>query len=121
MPSSSLNSLVRTRIKQHIAAMPARPTQRAIADALGLTQTWVSHYMSGRHDIDLDKLAAFAAFLRVDPASLVKDGGELKHTVKPDVAEALTLFQALSSDEREIILLTMRALVRPQSEKRARK
>lgn len=119
--ATSLQALVRTRIKERLAALPARPTQYAIAEALGLGQTWVSHYLSGRHDIDLDKLAAFAAFLRVDPATLVKDGGAIKHTVAPDIAEALTLFQALSEKERGIILETMRALTRPVSEKRARR
>lgn len=120
MSESPLAALVRSRIRTYLRDLPSRPTQQAIGDALGRTQTWVSQYLSGRHDIDLDTLAKLADFLHLDLVSLFRDHGP-RHTLAPDYAEALTLLQALTPDERATVLDVLRALARRPAQKRARR
>jgi transcriptional regulator with XRE-family HTH domain len=121
MTPQKLSTLTRARIRTYLESLPSRPTQKAIGDAIGRTQTWVSHYLSGRHDVDLDTLSRLCAFLRVDLSALVADRGELRHTVDRSVAELLTLFDSLTEAERETVLEILRALARRPSAKRARR
>jgi predicted XRE-type DNA-binding protein len=55
-----LQELARARIKGWLAANP-RITQIKLAEAVGMSQTWVSQYKSGEQDADCDQLAAMAA------------------------------------------------------------
>lgn len=119
--SQTLSALVRNRLRTYLESLPSRPTQAAIGEAIDRTQTWVSHYLSGRHDVDLDTLARLCAFLRVDLASLLTERGELRHTVDPSLAELLTLFESLTRKERETVLDIVRVLARRPAEKRARR
>lgn len=117
----TLSALVRTRLRAYLDGLPSRPTQAAIGDAIGRTQTWVSHYLSGRHDVDLDTLARLCAFLRIDLASLLTERGELRHTVDPSLAELLTLFESVTPEERDTVLDVLRVLARRPAAKRARR
>lgn len=117
----TLDALVRERIRTYLRDLPSRPTQQAIGDAIGRTQTWVSQYLSGRHDIDLDTLAKLAAFMHMDLGSLLHDHGSPRLTLAPDFAEALTLLQSLTPEERATVLDVLRVLARRPATKRARR
>lgn len=119
--AAHISDLVRARLNAHLDALPTRPTQRSIGDAIGRTQTWVSHYLSGRHDCDLDTLAALAAFLNLDLSALVGPSGErLRTRLDPPLDELVMLFQSVPPDEREVILQLLRSLTRPIHQRRAR-
>lgn len=115
-----LSDHVRRRVRAHLDAMPARPTQAAIGRAVHRTQTWVSHYLSGRHDIDLDTLSKLCEFLQVDLPSLLQDE-HTRATLAPPYDEALTMLRALAQDERDTMIDVLRVLVRRPTAKRARR
>jgi transcriptional regulator with XRE-family HTH domain len=119
--AQTLSALVRARLRAYLESLPSRPTQAVIGEAIGRTQTWVSHYLSGRHEVDLDTLARLCAFLRVDLASLLTERGEIRHTVDPSLAEVLTLFESLTDEERETVRDILRVLARRPAAKRARR
>lgn len=118
----TVNAHVRARLRAHLEAMPARPTQSSIGRAIDRTQTWVSHYFSGRHNIDIDTLAKLCDFLQVSLTAVLASDDDA-HTLTQPYAEAVTLMQAVAPDERELILDMLRALVRRpvSARKRARR
>jgi hypothetical protein len=120
--SRSLSDLVRRRLAAHLEGMPARPTQSAIADALGVTQTWVSHYFRGRHDVDLDTLAKLADFLGVRLESLVADSENAKAVSAHPAGfgEVWTLLQSVTPAERDVVRDVLRVVARRPASKRAR-
>lgn len=116
----TVSNHVRASVRAHLQAMPARPPQAAIGRAINRTQTWVSHYLSGRHDIDIDTLSRLCDFLQLDLPSLLS-GDDNRPRLDEPYAEAVTLMQAVSPDERELIVDMLRALVRRPTGKRARR
>jgi transcriptional regulator with XRE-family HTH domain len=119
MPSR-LSALVRQRLRRHLDQLVARPTQKQLGDAIDRTQTWVSHYLSGRHDVDLDTLGHIAAFLDIDLGSLVTPDGDVRQQLPEPYAEAVTLLQAVTHEERDAVLDILRSLARKPSTRRAR-
>ena len=121
MPKS-LSSLVRSRIQNALGSLPFRPTQSAIADALGVTQTWVSHYLRGRHEIDLDTLGKLCGYLGIRMGSLFEGGDVVPLSTLPaGMAETWTLLQSITDDERDAVRDILRIMARRPSAKRARK
>lgn len=115
-----LSARIRHRIRDHLDAMPAKPRQSSLAEAVGVTQSWVSHYLHGRHDIDLDTLEKLCDVLQLDLAALVKPDGQAKTTLRPELSELVALFQALAPDSQETVRQLLRELTRPAAQKRAR-
>lgn len=115
----TVSQSVRQRLRNHLDALPSRPTQSAIGDALDRTQTWVSHYFSGRHDIDLDTLSNLCEFLHVDIRSLFESDD--RQTLPAPYAEALTLLKSIAPAERDLIIDLLRQMARRPTKKRARK
>lgn len=116
----TLQSLVRHRLRQHLDGLPAKPTQASLADAIGVTQTWVSHYLHGRHDIDLDTLERLCNTLQLDLSTIVRRDGPVESTQPPELAEPVMLLQALPGDSRAVVIELLRELTRPTTQKRAR-
>lgn len=114
-----LSAHVRQRIHEHLADLPVRPTQRAIGAAIRRTQTWVSHYLSGRHDIDLNTLGRLADFLGVTVPDLMA-GAQPRHDASPRLTEAITMLRSISDDEQDTVLDILRILARVPSTRRAR-
>lgn len=115
-----LQALVRRRFRQHLEALPARPTQAALAEAAGINQSGLSHYLAGRHEFDLNTIGRLAAALQLDLGSLVRADGEIKTTLAPPLAELVALYGALPADSQFTIISLLRELTRPTTQKRAR-
>lgn len=115
-----LSARIRARLREHLAAMPSRPTQQALADQMGATQSWVSHYLAGRHDADIDTLDRFAQAVQVDFASLVRPDGKPQSTLPREFAEPIVMLQAMTPEMRAHVIALMRELTRPSTQKRAR-
>ena len=116
-----LSARVRHRLRDHLDRMPAKPTQQALAEAVGVTQSWISHYLHGRHEADLDTVEKLCQVLQLDLPSLVRPDGAAVTTLPAAVAEPVALLQALTPEAREMVLELLRELTRPAASKRARR
>lgn len=116
-----LSQRVRHRLRAYIDSLPAKPTQYALAERAGVTQSWVSHYLAGRHDADLDTLERFCIALQVDIASLMGPDGGARPSVPDEIAEPMALYQSLTPKGREVVLDLLRQMTRPATKQRARK
>jgi len=117
--SLTLSESIRAAIKNYLDMLPRKPTQASIGRAVQRTQTWVSHYLSGRHDIDLNTLSRLCLFLDIKVADLLADSVAPK-AERSLASEASTLMQAISPEEQQAILDVLRALARKPAAKRAR-
>jgi transcriptional regulator with XRE-family HTH domain len=117
-----LDQYVRRRISTHLAAMPVRPTQEAIGEAIGHTQTWVSHYLNGRHDADLTTLHQLCDYIGLRLADILAEaaGEAPAKPDNPEESETLTLLRSITPAERRAQLEILRIIARRPSTKRAR-
>jgi transcriptional regulator with XRE-family HTH domain len=101
-----LQELARARIKGWLAANP-RITQIKLAEAVGMSQTWVSQYKSGEQDADCDQLAAMAAVFGHTLSELFD--------LRPDPKERALLdaFRALTPEKRDLAIRMLEAMVPP--------
>lgn len=102
----SLGETARQRIVSWMAANP-RTTQKIIAEAVGVSQSWVSQYKSADVDADIDQLDAMA---RVFGHTL----NELLD-LRPDPKERALIdaFRQLDAANRELALKMLQALIPP--------
>ncbi len=115
----TLDAHVRRRIKARLADLPAKPTQDAIGQALGKTQTWVSHYLAGDIDADFETAGRFCEFLGTSLSAEIKAGADAK--AKPTKqAEFSVLFSSITTEEQETILNILRTVARRPAKRRAR-
>lgn len=112
-----LTSTIRRRLQDHLAAMPIKPRQIDIAAAVGKTQTWVSHYLAGRHDADLDTLDRLCQFFGLELWGLIQDRPAQP---RPELEELGTLYRSLSKPEQEALQGILRMMARPNRAQRAR-
>lgn len=106
----SLQDLARSRLTAWMGANP-KITQRMIAEAVGVTQSWVSQYKSGDVDADLDQLAAMA---RVFDHTLYE---LLDLRPDPKERELLELYRQLRPEARGLALQMLLAMVPPVAER----
>lgn len=106
----SLAELARQRITAWMAANPAK-TQKVIAAAVGVSQTWVSQYRSGEQDADIDQLDAMA---RVFDHTLM----ELLD-LRPDPRERdlIEAFRKLRPEARSLAVQMLEAMIPPSAER----
>lgn len=86
-----------------------------------MSQSWFSHYLHGRHEVDLDTLDRLCSVLSIDLESLVRSSGTPETTLPPAVSEIVTLFQALPAETQDTVRKLLRDLSRPKAQKRARR
>lgn len=116
-----LSQRVRHRIRDHLDSLPAKPTQAALAETAGVTQSWISHYLHGRIDVDLDTLERLCQALQLDLSSLMGADSATRTTLPAQLAEPLALLQALTPAARETVLDLLREMTRPATKQRARR
>lgn len=116
-----LSARVRSRLRDHLDTMPAKPRQADVAEAVGMSQSWFSHYLHGRHEVDLDTLERLCTVLSVDLESLMRTNGAPESSLPPSVSEIATLFQALPAETQDTVRKLLRDLSRPKAQKRARR
>ena len=104
--SPSLDDQARSRIKKWLASTGT--TQTALAEKIGRTQAWMSRYLSGEFDADLETLQKIA---RVFGNNLT---GLLDVPADPEEGTLLTAFRALPPDVRKLLLAFAAALTRPR-------
>lgn len=101
----TLSDLARRRIVGWMEARHPKVTQIAMARAVGVSQSWVSYYLSGSQDADVDQLAAMAHVfghtlfelfdLRPDPGE--RDLVEAYRKLRPEARTlAVALLQQMS-------------------------
>jgi transcriptional regulator with XRE-family HTH domain len=104
---ASLSDLARQRIVAWMAANP-RITQMKLAEAVGVSQPWISAYKSGDQDADVDQLAAMA---RVYGHTLME---LLDLRPDPKERELIEAFRALVPANRTLALQMLQAMIPPQ-------
>lgn len=93
-----------------MAANP-RVTQTHVAQAVGVSQGWVSRYKSGDQDADLDQLAAMA---RAFDHSLME---LLDLRPDPKERELIEAFRQLRPEARTLATQMLKAMIPPLSER----
>lgn len=119
---STLDALVRRRLVACLDSITARPTQDAIGGQVGRTQTWVSHYLAGRIDADLDTLNRICDFIGIRLSTVIEEAikGKTAAPKPPAAAEVQTLFAAITPEEQQIVIDVLATLARRPASKRAR-
>lgn len=120
--ASTLDALVRRRLAAYLDSMTARPTQDAIGAQISRTQTWVSHYLAGRTDADLDTLNKICDFIGIRLSTVIEDAlkGKTAAPRPPAAVEVQTLFAAITPDEQKIVINVLATLARRPAAKRSR-
>ena len=111
-PDTSIKDLARHRIR--LWARASGRTQTDIARVIGRSQVWVSQYLSGGQDADIDDLCKLA---RVFGHTLTVLFEELKDPTHQVVLDA---FCAIPEDDRGLALEMLQSLARPRLPARAR-
>jgi transcriptional regulator with XRE-family HTH domain len=101
-----LQELARARIRDWLAANP-RITQVKLAEAVGMSQTWVSQYKSGEQDADCDQLAVMAQVFGHTLNELFD--------LRPDPKERALIeaFRALAPEKRDLSIRMLEAMMPP--------
>lgn len=101
-----LADLARSRIVAWLAANP-KITQVKLAEAVGMSQTWVSQYKKGEQDADIDQLAAMARAFNHTLMEL------LDLRPDPKERELVEAFRALRPEARTLALQMLQAMIPP--------
>jgi transcriptional regulator with XRE-family HTH domain len=104
-----LSEMARQRLASWMAANP-KITQTTIAQAVGVTQAWVSRYKSGEQDADLDQLAAMA---RVFGHTLTE---LLDLRPDPKEQELIDAYRRLRVEARPLAVQMLQAMSPPNAE-----
>lgn len=109
----SLAELARHRLSAWMAANP-QTTQKAVADGVGVSQTWVSQYKSGDQDADIDQLEALARVFGHTLHELID--------IRPDPKERALLeaFRKLRPASRDLAVQMLEAMIPPATRGKAR-
>lgn len=120
--ASSLDALVRRRLIAYLDAMTARPTQGAIGAQISRGQTWVSHYLAGRIDADLDTLNKICEFIGIRLSTVIDEAlrGKTTAAKTPAAAQVQTLFASITPAEQQTVLDVLGTLARRPTNKRSR-
>jgi transcriptional regulator with XRE-family HTH domain len=112
-PTKTLDQIARERIRAWIRTVPT--TQAALAEAIGRNPAWMSRYLAGDFDADLETLQRIAQAFGHSIAAL------LDQPADPVDARVLSAFHALPPDARANWLNLLEAWSRPRRGGRLRK
>lgn len=96
MMPMSLDELARGRIKAWIAATGV--TQGSLGERIGRNQAWMSRYLSGEYDADLETLQAMARVFGHSISAL------LESPTDPDEAQLVEAYRGLRPAARALAL-----------------
>lgn len=112
-PSSpSLQATARKKLNEWISATGITQTQ--ICEQIGRNQPWLSRYLAGGIDADIDTLAQMAKVFEQSLYAL------LSIPADPEEAEVMRLYRALRPKGREAVLQMLREMTRGHTSPRAR-
>lgn len=97
----SLDEFARRQIKRWLHA--THLTQTQLAEQIGRNQAWMSRYLAGDYDADLETLRRIAAVFGHTLSTL------LTMPTDPDDSEVVLLFRALNTEDRLTLLRLLRA------------
>jgi transcriptional regulator with XRE-family HTH domain len=103
-PVRSLQQIARSRIKHWIASTGT--TQTYICEVIGRNQPWLSRYLSGGIDADVDTLAAMAKVFDHSLFAL------LSIPADPDDATVIKWYRALRPTARKVAIAWLREMSR---------
>jgi transcriptional regulator with XRE-family HTH domain len=109
----TLDQVARDRIKHWIVSTGV--TQTELAARIGRTQAWMSRYLSGEFDADLETLQKIARAFGHSIGALLDEPA-----ADPVEARVLHLYRSLPSHARAICLNLLEAWANPRGRKRAR-
>jgi len=95
-PTPTLDQVARNRIRQWITATGMRQT--SLADRIGKKQAWLSRYLAGEFDADLETLRKIALAFGHSITAL------LDLPVDPEASRVVDLHNALSPESRQLHL-----------------
>jgi len=110
----TLQHVARTRIQAWLTTMGV--TQQAICHRVGVTQPWLSRYLHGKVDADVDTLAKLADAFGHSIAALFTVPGD-----HPDEQRLIERYRALSPKARAIVQGLLDEWTRPHPGGRSRK
>jgi transcriptional regulator with XRE-family HTH domain len=110
VPRPSLNEVARTRIRLWLRSTGTTQTQ--LADRIHKTQAWMSRYLSGGLNADLDALRSMAEAFGHSLSAL------LDTPTDPTEAQLIDLFRALRLEDKETVLRLLDALAHPPIRKK---
>lgn len=109
----SLDELARGRIKAWIASTGV--TQGNLGERIGRNQAWMSRYLAGEYDADLETLQKIARVFGHSLSAL------LESPTDPEEAKLVEAYRALRPEARAIALTVLQELSRPRSRGRTRR
>jgi transcriptional regulator with XRE-family HTH domain len=101
--STTLDEIARQRIRGWLSATST--TQAALADRIGKTPAWMSRYLLGEFNADLETLRAIAHVFSLSVSALFDSPSD------PDDRLLLEAFHGLRPDGRQILLQLARHMV----------
>lgn len=110
--SKPLQSLARSRLRMWLQSDGRSQTN--VAASIGRNQEWVSRFLTGKLDADVDTLQQLAAIFGHSLASL------LQVAVDPDEAKLIDAFRALSGPARVTAIEVVRAMAGRPPQRRGR-
>ena len=100
-PQPSLDDFARRQIRRWLHA--THTSQTKLAAAIGRNEAWMSRYLAGEYDTDLETLRRMALVFGHTLGTL------LTMPTDPDEAETVALIRSLSPDDRKTILTLLRS------------
>jgi transcriptional regulator with XRE-family HTH domain len=107
----SLDALARQQIRQWLQSTGI--TQVNLAEQIGRNQAWMSRYLAGDFDADLETLRKIAQVFGHNLATLFNIP-----LLNPDETELLELYRALGAESRKIAKSLLRDWTRPRGPRR---
>lgn len=102
LTTTSLDYVARERIKQWMTA--TRTTQVSLANSINRKQAWMSRYLGGEYDADLETLRKIAAVFGRQISALFDTPSD------PEIAELVSHYNALPASGRGLVLDLVREL-----------
>jgi transcriptional regulator with XRE-family HTH domain len=108
----TLDQLARTRINTWIASTGT--TQKKLGEQVGRNQAWMSRYLSGDLDADLETLERIARVFGHTLSTL------LNSPTDPDEAVVIDLYRAIPYEDRDLTVQLLRKMAQPRRAGRKR-
>jgi transcriptional regulator with XRE-family HTH domain len=111
-PRPTLDALARARINAWIHSMGT--TQQKLGEAIGRNQAWMSRYLSGGIDADLDTLEKIAHAFGHHISAL------LTTPTDPEERQVIDAYRAVPAEDRALAIRVLQKFARPRRPPRKR-
>ena len=105
----SMKDVIRYNLKQ---VMDARGVKNIdLANALGISKSAVSNWMSGRNSIDIDHIPSICKLLDIEPGALFDDNSEHSRMLNKDEMRLLNAYRRMDSRARYDMIVIAESLL----------